>query len=49
MFDLAQAFGWIATFLFSIMIVPQMIKSIREKNVDGVSLCPAYQPTALDI
>src|SRR3989344_1977805 len=36
--DLAQVLGWIATFLFSIMIVPQMIKTIREKNVNGVSI-----------
>lgn len=38
MFEIAQVFGWIATFLFSIMIVPQMIKTIKEKNVSGVSL-----------
>jgi uncharacterized protein with PQ loop repeat len=38
MIDMTQVLGWIATFLFSIMIVPQMIKTIREKNVDGVSL-----------
>jgi MtN3 and saliva related transmembrane protein len=38
MLNTAQIFGWIATFLFSIMIVPQMIKTIKEKNVDGVSL-----------
>jgi len=38
MINLAQIFGWIATFLFSIMIVPQMIKTIKEKNVNGVSL-----------
>lgn len=38
MLELAQILGWIATFLFSIMIVPQMIKTMKEKNVDGVSL-----------
>jgi len=38
MVELAQILGWIATFLFSIMIVPQMIKTIKEKNVNGVSL-----------
>ena len=38
MVEIAQILGWVATFLFSIMIVPQMMKTIREKNVDGVSL-----------
>ena len=38
MSNLAQILGWIATFLFSIMIVPQMLKTIKEKNVNGVSL-----------
>jgi len=37
-FDLAQTLGWIATILFSIMIVPQMIKTLNTKKVDGVSL-----------
>ncbi|MBS3127539.1 PQ-loop repeat-containing protein [Candidatus Woesearchaeota archaeon] len=36
--DLAQILGWIATFLFSIMIIPQMIKTIRTKDTSGVSL-----------
>lgn len=36
--DLAQSLGWIATFLFSIMLIPQIIKTIREKNTSGVSL-----------
>jgi MtN3 and saliva related transmembrane protein len=36
--DLAQILGWIATFLFSIMIIPQMIKTIRSKDTSGVSL-----------
>ena len=37
-FDLAQFLGWIATVLFIIMIVPQIIKTIKTKNTDGVSL-----------
>ena len=36
--DIAQVLGWIATILFSIMMVPQMIKTIRTKNTEGVSL-----------
>ncbi len=36
--DISQVLGWIATFLFSIMIVPQMIKTIRSKDTHGISL-----------
>ncbi|MEK6949880.1 MAG: SemiSWEET family transporter [Nanoarchaeota archaeon] len=36
--DVAQILGWIATFLFSIMVIPQMIKTIRSKDTSGVSL-----------
>ena len=36
--DLAQVLGWIATFLFSVMIIPQMIKTIKMKDTRGVSL-----------
>lgn len=36
--DFAQILGWIATTLFSIMIIPQMIKTIRSKDTNGVSL-----------
>ena len=36
--DIAQIMGWIATFLFSIMIIPQMIKTIKSKDTSGVSL-----------
>jgi len=36
--DLAQFLGWTATFLFSIMIIPQMIKTIKTKDTRGVSL-----------
>jgi len=33
-----QILGWIATILFSAMIIPQMIKTIRTKDVKGISL-----------
>ena len=36
-FNLAQILGWIATILFSIMIIPQMIKTLKTKNTEGVS------------
>ncbi len=36
--DISQVLGWIATFLFSIMIIPQMIKTIKSKDTSGVSL-----------
>jgi len=36
--DIAQILGWTATFLFSIMIIPQMIKTIKSKDTSGVSL-----------
>lgn len=36
--DLAQILGWTATLLFSVMLVPQMIKTIRTKDPKGVSL-----------
>ena len=36
--DTAQILGWIATFLFSIMIIPQMVKTIKRKDTSGVSL-----------
>ena len=35
--DFAQVLGWIATLLFSVMIVPQMIKTINTKDTKGVS------------
>lgn len=37
-FDLSQILGWIATFLFSVMLIPQIIKTIRSKDTSGVSL-----------
>jgi MtN3 and saliva related transmembrane protein len=36
--ELSQILGWIATFMFSIMIVPQMVKTIKSKDTHGVSL-----------
>jgi len=36
--ELAQLLGWIATFLFSVMIIPQIIKTIKLKDTSGVSL-----------
>lgn len=36
--DIAQILGWIATFLFSIMIIPQIIKTVKSKDTRGVSL-----------
>ncbi len=36
--DLAQILGWIATILFSIMLIPQIIKTIKSKDTNGVSL-----------
>ena len=36
--EIAQILGWTATILFSLMIVPQMIKTIKTKSTKGVSL-----------
>jgi MtN3 and saliva related transmembrane protein len=36
--DVTQIFGWIATFLFSIMLIPQIVKTIKVKDTSGVSL-----------
>lgn len=36
--DIAQIFGWIATILFSIMLIPQIVKTIKTKDTSGVSL-----------
>ena len=36
--EIAQILGWVATFLFSIMIIPQIIKTIKLKDTSGVSL-----------
>ncbi|HLC61295.1 MAG TPA: PQ-loop repeat-containing protein [Candidatus Nanoarchaeia archaeon] len=36
--ELSQILGWTATLLFSIMIIPQMVKTIKLKDTSGVSL-----------
>lgn len=36
--ELAQILGWTATILFSIMIIPQIIKTIKSRDTKGVSL-----------
>ena len=36
--DIAQILGWTATFLFSIMVIPQIIKTLKSKDTSGVSL-----------
>jgi MtN3 and saliva related transmembrane protein len=36
--EISQILGWIATFLFSVMLIPQVIKTIRLKDTSGVSL-----------
>ena len=36
--DITQILGWTATVLFSIMVIPQIIKTIRLKDTNGVSL-----------
>lgn len=36
--ETSQILGWTATILFSIMIIPQIIKTIRLRDTKGVSL-----------
>lgn len=33
-----QLLGWTATILFSIAMVPQIIKTLKKKSTDGVSI-----------
>jgi uncharacterized protein with PQ loop repeat len=33
-----QVLGWIATFLFTSMMIPQTVKTIRTKDIKGVSI-----------
>lgn len=35
---IASIFGWIATIIFSIMLVPQIIKTVKTQTTEGVSL-----------
>ena len=36
--DISQILGWFATILFSIMLIPQIFKTISLKDTKGVSL-----------
>ena len=36
--DISQIFGWTATILFSVMLIPQIIKTIKSKDIHGVSI-----------
>ena len=36
--DIASLLGWIATFLFTIMLFPQIAKTLKTKSTTGVSL-----------
>ncbi len=36
--EIAQILGWMATVLFSLMVIPQMIKTIKSKDTSGVSI-----------
>jgi MtN3 and saliva related transmembrane protein len=38
MMELAQILGWIATVLFTFMLIPQIYKTISTKDVKGISL-----------
>ena len=35
--ELAGILGWVATFLFTVCYIPQIIKTYKTKTVDGVS------------
>lgn len=35
--NLTQTLGWVATFLFSVMVIPQIIKTIQSRDTKGVS------------
>lgn len=35
--QLADVLGWIATFLFTVCYIPQILKTYRTKTVDGLS------------
>lgn len=38
MMETSQILGWVATILFSIMLIPQIMKTIKTKDTSGVSL-----------
>ena len=33
-----QVLGWIATVIFSFMLVPQIVKTVRTRSLEGVSI-----------
>ncbi len=35
--EFSQALGWTATFLFTVCYIPQIIKTLKSKTVDGLS------------
>lgn len=35
---LTEILGWLATVLFTVMLIPQITKTIKEKHVKGVSV-----------
>ena len=35
---LSQILGWVATILFSVMLIPQIVKTLKKKSTEGVSL-----------
>ncbi len=36
--QLAQILGWVATTLFSIALIPQIVKTLKRKSTEGVSV-----------
>lgn len=35
--EFSQILGWTATFLFTVCYIPQIIKTVKSKTVDGLS------------
>jgi MtN3 and saliva related transmembrane protein len=36
--DISQILGWTATILFSSMVIPQIVKTIKTKDTKGISI-----------
>jgi len=36
--EISQVLGWIATTLFSVAMIPQIVKTLKRKNTSGVSI-----------
>lgn len=36
--EISQILGWTATIMFSLMLLPQIIKTIKTKSTEGVSI-----------